>query len=163
MHTVTQTHSRQRGFTLIEAIIYVALAGGIFASVLAVTFPLFTGSEHLSARITTDTEVAFISRKVTWMLSDVQTVSSPPQAATSSILTTVANDGSTRSLRHSSTTLEFRENGAPFEPLVAGRVDIENFTVFHAPPSAGGEPRYIEIQFDANGEHIGPFRHYLHQ
>src|SRR3989338_5826533 len=76
-----------KGFTLIEAIIYLALVSFLMVSVLAAVYPIFTGTERTSQKITVDGEVAFVLRKIAWALGPVSSVSAPAEGLSGDTLT----------------------------------------------------------------------------
>jgi type II secretory pathway pseudopilin PulG len=171
--------NKQLGFTLIETIIYIGLFSLIFTGIFMSIHPLFTGAARMTRNIAIEGESAFILAKIEYALSDTITapegvVATPGAGATAAELV-LTFDGDERfhfALDNSNTfcsaplvckMLTITKDNDPLTtlPLDAGRVQIENFSVTHVAP-AGGEPRYLDVSFTANGEPIGPVRYYLH-
>jgi hypothetical protein len=153
--------SAPKGFTLIEAIIYVALLGVLLVGVITSAYPLLTGAERITAKITAEHEAVFILRKISWALSSASNVSSPAAGGSGSSLTVGRVGGGTVTLAYNGSTITESINGTAALPLTAARVSIKNFAVRHVAPS-GGTQRYVEVEFDAGDDHIGPLRKYLH-
>lgn len=165
------------GFTLIETIIYIGLFSLIFTGIFVSIYPLFTGAARMTSNIAIEGESAFILAKIKYALSD--TITSPegvvttPSAGTTGNTLVLEFDGDERfvfAVDNSNTfcsaplickLLALSVEGATAQPLNAGRVQIENFSVKHVAPT-GGAPRYLDVSFTANGEPIGPVRYYLH-
>ncbi|OGG47608.1 hypothetical protein A2761_00065 [Candidatus Kaiserbacteria bacterium RIFCSPHIGHO2_01_FULL_51_33] len=148
-----------KGFTLLETIIYIGLSGLILAGILGTVYPLMSGADSISKSVTAEGEALFILRKVFFALSSV---SSPVPIAVPS----EGESGDTLIVnRFPSGTVIIAQNGDAIEvngvPITASRVTVTNFRVGHIAPALG-VPRYIELEFDANGKHVGPVRKYLH-
>jgi len=168
---------KQSGFTLIETIIYIGLFSLIFTGIFMSIHPLFTGAARMTNNIAIEGESAFILAKIDYALSDTITssqgiVTTPAAGATANTLVmefggnekfefALDNSNSFCSAPLVCKMLTLSEDGAAAQPLNAGRVQIENFSVTHIDPP-GEEPRYLDVSFTANGEHIGPVRYYLH-
>lgn len=166
-----------QGFTLIETIIYIGLFSLIFTGIFVSIHPLFTGAARMTKNIAIEGESAFILAKIDYALSDTVTssqgiVTTPAAGATANslVLEFGGNEQFEFTLDNSNTfcsaplvckMLTLSEDGAAAQPLNAGRVQIENFSVTHVAPS-GPVPRYLDVSFTANGESIGPVRYYLH-
>ncbi len=170
-------HHKTSGFTLIETIIYIGLFSLIFTGIFVSIHPLFTGAARMTSNIAIEGESAFILAKIEYALSD--TITSPEGVVTTPTAGTTGNtlllefDGDERfvfAMDNSNAfcspplvckMLTLSEDGAAAQPLNAGRVQIENFSVTHVDPPGDG-PRYLDVSFTANGEPIGPVRYYLH-
>jgi type II secretory pathway pseudopilin PulG len=147
----------ERGFTLIESIVYVGLTGFLLVSVLASTYPILTGAEKTSQRITRDVEAAFVLRKIGWALSSVTSVSLPVTSGFTLSVNTVSNG--VLSFTESGGALLVSTNGGAAVPITASRVVFSNLSFTNVAPS-GTTPRAIQIEFDADGAHIGPVTYY---
>jgi type II secretory pathway pseudopilin PulG len=169
-------HHNNRGFTLLETIIYVGLLGIMFSGIFVSIYPFFTGAERLTRNIAAEGETAFILNKIRYALAEGITEPTDTVA-----LPTAGNSSDTLVIEDGDAVFTFEQNpdsacvppatchptldltigdGDPL-PLNADRVPIENFSVRHYAPT-GGAPRYLEITFDANGESVGPVVYYLH-
>ena len=148
-----------RGFSLVETMIYIGLSAIIVTGMLAGTYPLFVGTERSAARMNTDIESAFLTQKVIWALSTGNSVTYPLAGATSTSLT----------VNHPSGNIIFAPSGTGVtmqlgfgtpQELVSSRVPVTNL-VFSHQAASGGIPEAITIAFDANGSHIGPTTRYV--
>ncbi len=159
-----------KGFTLIETLVYIALFGIILTGVIVTSYPLITGADKLSLRTTTDGESAFVSRKVAWALSSLVEICTPSAGFSGNtlIVRTAGPDCTTGpkiSLRQGVLTQNSievsKDGGITWLPLTASRVTFSNFSVRHTSP-AGGVPRSLSVEFDANGVHFGPNTRYIY-
>src|SRR3990167_6326959 len=76
-----------KGFTLLETLIYIALLGMLLTGVLLTAYPLFTGAERITKNVTAEGEAAFILRKISWALSSAASVSTPSAGSSGATLT----------------------------------------------------------------------------
>jgi hypothetical protein len=138
------------GLTLIETIIYVALSGALLAGVVISIYPIFTGAEKMSQDVVRETESLFILQKISWALSSASSVS---------------DSGGQLRVSTPEGNLVFSQNDGAIElnsePLTSSRVEITDFAVNYTPAS-GDLPAFVEVEFKADGEQIGPFRKNLY-
>lgn len=66
-----------RGFTLIEAIIYIALLGIVMTGAVAASYQILTGANGLNATNTVGEEGNFVLRKLEWAMSSAQSITTP--------------------------------------------------------------------------------------
>ncbi len=167
-------HHNNRGFTLLETIIYIGLFGIMMSGIFVSIYPLLTGAERLTRGIVTEGEAAFILAKIEHALSDTITstdgIISTPTEGTHADELRITYDGTDQYRFQIDTSNTFcspprvcsmltlsQDGGDPL-PLNAERVSIENFSVTH---TIEGSLRYVDVTFTANGEVIGPVRYYL--
>jgi type II secretory pathway pseudopilin PulG len=169
-------HNKNRGFTLLETIIYIGLFGIIFSGIFVSIYPLFTGAERLTRNIVIEGETAFILAKLHHALSDSITspdgvVTTPAEGASADelVIEYGGNERYAFALDDSNAfcsaplickMLTLSIDGNAELPLNAQRVQIKNFSVAHTAPT-GGAPRYLDVSFTANGVDVGPVRYYL--
>mgnify|MGYP003386707486 CR=1 FL=1 len=139
---------KNRGFTLIESVIYIALLGLLITGAVVTAYELVRGASLVDAKNTANEEGVFVMRKVAWALSGAQTISSPITWGSS--LTVSKYDGTTVDMRITGTAIEMRENGASFEPITTSNVTVSGLS-FHAVPSVGGSPAGVEASTTING------------
>ncbi len=169
--------TKDRGFTLVEAIIYVGLFAIMFTGIFVSIYPFLTGAERLTRNIATEGEVAFALSKIHYALAQgittpSDTIATPAPGDTSDVL--IIKNGSDETFRLEQNpansactppricpTLDYSTDGGTPFPLNGERVAIEDFTVTHYGPQ-GGAPRFLEINFTANGRTVGPIIYYLH-
>src|SRR3989338_3088421 len=68
-------HKKQKGFTLIEVIIYIALFSLLMGSAFLIAYQLFEGSGKLSVKNTVQEEGNFVMRKFNWLMTGAKTFS----------------------------------------------------------------------------------------
>ena len=166
----------EKGFTLIETIIYIGLFGIMCTGIFVSMYPLFTSAQRLTSNILIDSETAFILAKIEYALyngitSPSATISSPSLGSSGSMLTITNGtqlyqfkaDASgtfcTAPIACKMLTLALGSNNS--FPLNSQRVHIENFVVTHNAPSATAL-RSLDISFTTNGVAVGPIRYYIH-
>ena len=62
---------KNRGFTLIETIVYVALFGVLMAGILPAVYSVLQGGAQINRRATVQDEENFVFRKIGWALSSI--------------------------------------------------------------------------------------------
>jgi len=114
----------QSGFTLIEAVVYIALLGLILSGAVLVSYQLLDCSTNASSNTTVQDEGGFAVRKLQWALSGASAAS-----ASGNTLTISRYDGNTVTVRLSGTALEVKESavGAAFVPLTTPNVTVQTF------------------------------------
>ena len=132
-----------RGFTLIEALIYFVLTSLLLTGVIAASYPLFTNTERGSMAILRDLESAFVFQKIAYYLNQASSISAPGSGGSGG---TLILDGNTFTLSGGAVEL----NG---EPLTSSRIEIENLVFSRS----GG---ILTVNFDANGVAQGPYIRY---
>ena len=166
MHSeLSMTHQElpvtNRGFTLIETIIYVALFALLFSGMLASIWPFLQGAESISTKVVVESEATFAIQKINALLASSTAFITTPSAGTSgNILTLTAYTGDTYTVSTSSTTFMVQKNAGTAVPFTAERLSVSNFSVRHVAPS-GGFPRFIEYSFTASSVVYGPIRKYF--
>lgn len=70
---------KQSGFTLIEALIYLALFGLLFTGVIICVYSVLESSDRNQAKALMQADANFIAAKINWALSGAQSISVPAQ------------------------------------------------------------------------------------
>lgn len=91
---MTDKFQTARGFTLIEAIIYIALISIMLGFTVLVISQMMDTQRRLKSKIELEAEADFILRKLNWALTNAQNVSQPPLNSSSSVLSIDKNGGS---------------------------------------------------------------------
>ncbi len=138
----------KRGFTLIEAVIYIALLGLIMSGAVVMSYQLLQGSTSTSSRSTVQDEGGFVLRKLAWALSGATDVSGG-----GTTLTVTRLDGNTAYFRLTGGVIEMRESalGGSYEPITTEKnvqASALQFTL------AGTNPKSVSATFmlkTANG------------
>lgn len=147
-----------RGFTLIESIIYVGLTAFLLIAVLGATYPILSGAERSSNKITADGETVFVVRKIGWAMGSVTGISLPNEGSTGAVLT-LSHPAGTLSFTNANGAILLSIDGGSAQVLTASRAAFTNFSVTHIAP-AGGASRAVDVQFEVNGNLVGPIRMY---
>jgi type II secretory pathway pseudopilin PulG len=113
------------GFTLIEAVVYIALFSILMAGVLLSTYQIFQASGSLANKTTAQEEGNFVLRKLDWALSGASSVVPAANA-----LTVSRYDGNTVDFRLNNGAVEMRESasGLGYLPITTPNVSVSNLT-----------------------------------
>lgn len=148
-----------RGFTLIEAIIYIALTSLIVGGVIAGTYPLFTNTESSVKSAHRELDAAHVYQKMSYYLNQGGTVTTPSSPGTaSSLVVTVAGTAYTFAVADGAVTL--REGSGAVVPLTASRLSVTSMSVVRT-AGAGGAPDALSVQFVIDGVTQGPYTRYV--
>lgn len=116
-----------RGFTLIEAIIYIALLGFIMAGAIGISYQLIQNSSVLDTKNTVQEEGNFVVRKLNWALSGLSAtpIISVNGPCDQSLQTTIT-DGPTVNVRLDPTNhwVEMKQTGGTYERLTTDNVKV---------------------------------------
>ncbi len=110
----------QKGFTLIETLLYIALLAMLLSGVVVASYQLIDSARKIDSKNTTEQEGNFVIRKIDWALNGVTTITQPTAGAPyASTLDIVSNLGTHVVVRYNAGTrkIEMSENGAPYQPL----------------------------------------------
>ena len=167
-------HKNDRGFTLIETIIYIGLFALIFTGIFISIYPILTGAERLTKNVTTEGEAAFILSKIDYALSNTITDTNGTITTPGGNQLVLSYAGIEKFRFAESTSSAYcvvplicnvialeKDRSGDALPLNTQRVSFENFKVTQTAP-LGGAPRYVDISFTANGKPVGPIRYYVH-
>lgn len=91
---MTNLNKNQKGFTLIEVIIYLGLFGMLVGGAVVASYSIFESSGRNQTKSIIEEEGEFILAKINWALSGAQSVNSPAVSATSTFLSVVKWDTS---------------------------------------------------------------------
>lgn len=142
----------QRGFTLIEAIIYVALLSIIMGGVLASVYNLTEGAARVNSNTTLQNEGNFVLRKIDWALSGVSSINTPA-SGNSNTLSVTKVGGTQVDVRLQGTKVEMREGGGAgtYLPLTTDNVKVTALQFQFIPGTGTGAPDGIEATITING------------
>lgn len=147
----------QKGFTLMETLIYIALFGIIMAGAVVGTYNLLEGGNRNINSAKIEEEGTFINRKINWAIS----------GATGAVVSgggtkiTITKSGLSIVIAQTGTNMTIARNaGAPIE-LNNDRFKISN-TSFSYQPASNGRPASISASFDVENKTF-TYRNYLRQ
>ena len=114
---------KQRGFTLIEMLVYLALFALIMSGTFAGAFQLIEHSNRTRVRVVQNEEIQFVFRKINWALQTAEGVQEPDPGESGDLLMV---NGSYGTLRFEHEEGQILLNG---QPLSSNRVVVHDFTV----------------------------------
>ncbi|KKR70308.1 MAG: hypothetical protein UU13_C0008G0004 [Candidatus Nomurabacteria bacterium GW2011_GWB1_40_7] len=144
-------NKRNKGFTLIEVIIYTALFSLLIGTAFVSAFQLIDGSGKLSAKTVTEAEGNFVLRKINWALTGVKTITTP-SIGTAHNLVVTKYDNNQIDIQLVGTKIEIREsdNGNAFIPITTDNVEVSSLD-FEYIPASGSGPAGIAATAIMNG------------
>jgi len=143
-----------KGFTLIEALIYIALFSIIIGAALIITYQIIEGNQRVSANIVIQEESNFLMRKIDWALSGAPVINTPTVGASEPVLN-VTKEGTVLEFDEATGIMRLQTNGGTRIELNSSNVTIENLTFTHLDPDgAGGKPAELNISFDIAGQNF---------
>lgn len=143
-----------KGFTLIEALIYIALFSIIIGGALVVTYQIIEGNQQVSANVVIQEETNFLMRKIDWALSGASIITTPAVGASGAVLN-VTKEGIVLEFDESGGIMRLKTGaGSPID-LNSSNVTVENLLFTHSDPDgAGGKPAELNISFDIAGQNF---------
>jgi prepilin-type N-terminal cleavage/methylation domain-containing protein len=141
----------QKGFTLMETLIYIALFSILMSGAMIAAYNLLEGGGRNTSAINTQEEGTFINRKINWALTGARTVTASPDGTTLTITRpdlgaqsplVIVGDGTSMTIA--------RGTGGLAVVLNAERYPIGNPAtgkIFAIQPGAGGKPPSITVSF----------------
>ncbi|KKW40295.1 hypothetical protein A3I46_03015 [Candidatus Kaiserbacteria bacterium RIFCSPLOWO2_02_FULL_54_13] len=135
-----------RGFTLIEAVIYIGLFSLLMVGAITTVYELLQGSAATSAKTMVQDEGNFVLRKISWALSSAASFSIPDSRE----LVVIQQSGSTVDIKLEGAKVAIRESWAYFLPLTTENVAVSDL-VFEEIPASGGAPAGVRATTTING------------
>ena len=144
-----------RGFTFVEALVYIALLALMIGGGIVAAFSIIDSSEKEKTKINAIADAEFLMRKIDWALNGVNAINSPAAGASGETLS-VNKSGFPSNpividLDLLSSRAKISRGGGPAVFLTGDRVKIEGLSFEHiadAPP----KPAAIKASFTANGK-----------
>lgn len=119
----------QRGFTLIEVIVYIALFSILIGTAFATAYHMIDNSRQLNLKDTLQEEGNFVIRKINWALTGVKTITTPSTSTpTSGVLTLEKWNGDVISIQQSGTKIELKINSGSFTPITTDNVSVSSLS-----------------------------------
>ncbi len=112
----------KNGFTLIEAIIYIALFSILIGGALVATYQLMQGADSLNSKKTLQEEGNFVLRKLDWALTGVKSFSIP----NSRQIIITKDTGDTVEIKLLNNTIQMRENLGTFASTTTSNLIVNN-------------------------------------
>ena len=144
-----------KGFTLIEVIIYIALFTILMGGAFVTAYQLIDGTNRIKVNTTIQEEGNFVMRKLDWIFSNLSTTTPPSIGGSlpcSQTITLYKINFSSNPivLRLVSTTLEVSQGGGAYVPLTTVNVKATCLK-FRNIPAIGGAPTGITSTTTING------------
>jgi type II secretory pathway pseudopilin PulG len=149
-----KNNKKNRGFTLIEAAIYMALFGILMGGAVVAAYNIFEGSGRAQTRAMIQEEGDFLLSKISWVLSGTQAVTAPNSSTMGSSLTVVKYDTSIGNpivifIPPGTFNLAMSTSSNPtWEILNNTNVRISNLLFYHTLSSGNGvDPETVQFSF----------------
>lgn len=135
-----------RGVTLIETVIYIALLGLLMAGVLGAVYQILQASASTSSHNTTQEEGHFLLRKIEWTLTGISSAT----VVSASELKTTKYDGTAVDIKLSSGVVTMQEGSGSFLPLSTPNVKVTSLQ-FVSIPALGTGPAGVSATIVIDG------------
>jgi len=148
---IDMTSSSQKGFTLIETLIYLGLYAIIMTGALTAIYTIFESSARNQVKAMVQEEGTFILGKIDWALTGAKTIGSPPTGSTGSTLSITKFDstaGNPIVISLSGANAMISRSGNPGAVLNNSNVSVTNLTFTHTSASgSGSNPESVAASF----------------
>ena len=136
---------KNKGFILIEMIIYAGLFSILMAGLIVTAYQLSASSSSLEHKVVVQEEMNFVLKKMDWLLTGASDIN-----VTSDQILQITKDGDFSSLKLIDSWLGLCEgscsNDENFSPLTTENVIVENFT----PEKIATNPAGILVELSIN-------------
>lgn len=130
-----------RGFTLIEMIIYVALFAILMSGATLTTYQIMQASAQTQVKGVVQDEEAFVLGKIEWVLASIDPSKTySPSSGTSNTLS-LTRYGSTNviKIRQNGAAVEMSEDGGvTYTPITTSNVSVSSLTFTYVAPTGTG-------------------------
>jgi prepilin-type N-terminal cleavage/methylation domain-containing protein len=143
---------RNKGFTLLETIIYIALFALLMAGVLPAVHDILASRTQIGEMSTVQNEQSFVLRKIDWALASIDPSQTyTPSVGSSATLSLTRYDGIQVMVRLHSGKVEFSENGGTsYLPITTDNVTVDSLSFAYV-PSTGSGPAGISALITMDG------------
>jgi hypothetical protein len=147
---------KNKGFTLIEVILYIALFTLLIGTAFATAYQIIDGTNKININTNVQDEGNFVMRKVDWALSSLDPATPPTITCSACLdqalsLHKISSPTSVALQRNSSNnSLEISENGGTFKALTTVNVKVTRFQA-RIIPALGSGPTGITATTTING------------
>lgn len=139
----------ERGFTLLETIIYIAMVGLLIGGGVAAGLYIIDTSEKNRTDVNIQTEGLFLIGKIDWAITGATAVTEPAAGATDNVLEVTKTGMGVVRISVSSEQAELSVNGAPAVALTNDRVHVQSLQFTHAIET--GKPPRIDAAVTIDG------------
>ncbi len=142
---------KNRGFTLLETLIYAGLISVVIGFSLAATYQIIESSEKLNKKILVEDEANFLLRKIEWALTGLETINSPLSNATGSVLSVNKINFSGNPLIFDLNANNLRIKKGLAAPVVLNNENVlVSNLIFEHLATDGSKPAGIKADFNIN-------------
>lgn len=138
--------SLQKGFTLIEVLIYITLFGMLMSGAMVAAYQLLQGGETQQAAIMAELEGTFVSRKLAWALAPATGVSVSGGGKIMTIMRPDLGNGSPLVVDGTGERMSLRRGSGPALPLTGDGLALSN-VLFEVVPPANGLAEAVHVSF----------------
>lgn len=145
---------KNRGFTLLETILYIGLFSLLLTSALTVMWQLVRSMDDTTKHSTIIEEGNFVLRKINRALTNTTFIAQPSLATPTTTTFVLTQTGSSKPItirfNAASSSVEMQENDRVFEPLTTSNVSVGEL-MFTYEPAVGAAPPGIKAAVTING------------
>ena len=116
-----------KGFTLIETMIYIALLTIIMTGALISIYQIFQSVNSVNTKVSIQNEGNFVLKKINWTLSGVESIDIPSAGEFSDTLSVTKTGGAQITIRHNPANQSVEiQNGTenPFIPITSNNIQV---------------------------------------
>lgn len=139
------------GFTLIEALIYLALLLLIIGGMLVSVYQIIQASNGSNSKLVINDEANFILRKLNWALTGTSAIVSPGAGfAGTTLVVTRFSSPTSLTFDLNSGNLRLKRGAGTFAELNSRNVVVASLSFQHL-AAVGGKPEAVKTDFKLNG------------
>lgn len=148
--------TQQKGFTLIETLIYIALFTFVIGGAIVSAFQIFDGQARIQEMVRVESEINFMHRKISWLFNGVP--NSDIIANTDEIF--VTRSGVQHTLTTDSDNNLTLQVGSVSAPEIVVNANIAEITNLNFTESTGN-PGTVTVDMAINGENYPTITYYV--
>ncbi len=144
---------KQRGNTLIEALIYLALFSILMGGAVVVAYNLIESAGRNQTKLMVQEEGDFLTAKIEWALTGIRAINLPSSGSSGSILSTDKWDAAVGSAQITSAggDMNLSRGGNPALEINNSNIEISNLVFFHD-YGGGANPESVRASFRASAK-----------
>lgn len=131
---------KQRGFTLIEMLVYIGLFSIIIGGLISSIYYISQNTQSTSNKVLTQEEINFVKKKIDWALNEVESVS-----ASGSSLNINKSAGNIIIRLNTDGDIEIEEDSEK-NPITTKNVKVDNLNFTY-----NSDTKVLNIEFTLNG------------
>jgi len=140
-----------KGFILIEIIIYITLFSIIMGGLVTTAYQLSKSTSDLESKVAVQEEINFVSKKIEWAITGASDINVPSADTINITNTNLSPDTIVVRFDTVNNEIEFKKNNIlGFSPITTVNVVVDELNFIHI-PATGNIPEGVEINFIING------------